>query len=153
MKKQFSRSALSVETKEEEEEEKEKEELRKMDLAVVRVGAGSLARVNGRVTKRERERGGEEGERRVEYGERDGEERKHDREANLCGAFSLRMHGARSAEPEKERGKDTERERERERERESPSGIFKARNVAPSRGMRQSIITVLHIDTTVHNTG
>ena len=35
------------------------------------------------------------------------------------------------------------------RARSGPSGVFKARNVAPSRGMRQSIITVLHIDTTV----
>lgn len=44
---------------------------------------------------------------------------------------SVRMHGARSG----------------------PSGVFKARSVAPSRGMRQSIITVLHIDTTVGHTG
>ena len=35
------------------------------------------------------------------------------------------------------------------RARSGPSGVFKARSVAPSRGMRQSIITVLHIDTTV----
>jgi len=61
MKKQFSRSAVSVE---------EEEELRKMDLAVVRVGAGSLARVNGRVT----EGGGGEG-RESERGERNGEKR------------------------------------------------------------------------------
>jgi len=43
MKKQFSRSAVNVEKEkeqeEEEEEAEEKEELRKMDLAVVRVGA------------------------------------------------------------------------------------------------------------------
>lgn len=32
-----------------------------------------------------------------------------------------------------------------------PLAVFKARNVAPSRGMRQSIITVLHIDTTVQH--
>jgi len=153
MKKQFSRSALSVETEEEEEEEKEKEELRKMDLAVVRVGAGSLARVNGRVTKRERERGGgRKGRGEWNMGNAMAK-RGNTTEKRIFAARSRFACMVRDQQSQRKREGRTQRERERERERESPSGIFKARNVAPSRGMRQSIITVLHIDTTVHNTG
>lgn len=54
----FSRSASSEEEKEEVKEEKEEEEqeLEEIDLAVDRVGAGSLTRANSRVTDREGER-------------------------------------------------------------------------------------------------
>lgn len=65
---------------------------------------------------------------------------------------------SREGGTKRERGECGERERERESvrmhgARSGPSGVFKARSVAPSRGMRQSIITVLHIDTTVGHTG
>lgn len=74
--------------------------------------------------KRQRERERGEGTKRQGEGVRGrGKERRQ--------GMSVRMHRARSG----------------------PSGVFKARSVAPSRGMRQSIITVLHIDTTVGHTG
>lgn len=92
-----------------------------MDLTVDRVGAGSLTRASGRVTDGEEER----------Y--RGCSERGHKR-GNMTEAYLQR---ARFVCVVHDRG--------------PPLAVFKARNVAPSRGMRQSIITVLHIDTTVRH--
>lgn len=92
-----------------------------MDLTVDRVGAGSLTRANGRVTDGEEER----------Y--RGCSERGHKR-GNMTEAYLQRTRFVCVVH-----------------DRGPPLAVFKARNVAPSRGMRQSIITVLHIDTTVRH--
>lgn len=80
-----------------------------------------------------------------------------------CASIRTYMHIHKcvlSREGEQREGTGRIQGREREREsvrmhgaRSGPSGVFKARSVAPSRGMRQSIITVLHIDTTVGHRG
>lgn len=97
-----------------------------MNLTVDRVGPGSLTRANSRVTDGE---GGRERERDRDTGDAVAEVRDMT-EAYLQRARFVCVVHDREA---------------------SPLAVFKARNVAPSRGMRQSIITVLHIDTTVRH--